>query len=105
MRWSEIAATKNKKPEDRLIFRLLDKLESVPRRMLARFGTAHYQLASQELLVVQFLYCSFGFLDGLHLNESKTFGPLVVTVTDYLCILDMADTVKQLEQVALGRIK
>jgi hypothetical protein len=73
--------------------------------MLARFCAAHDQFAPKEFFVVQFLNSALCFLDRLHLNKSKTFGALVVAITDYLGVLDVSDTVEELEQVALGRVE
>ena len=54
---------------------------------------------------MQFFDRALGFLDGLHLDESKAFRPLVVAVADYLRVLDVADAIKELEQVALCGIE
>ena len=73
--------------------------------MLRRFSTADHELAAKEFLVVQFFNRPFCFVDGLHLNESETFGALVVSVADYFCILDVTDSVKELEEIALGGVE
>jgi hypothetical protein len=45
----------------------------LPRAMLAGFGAAHYQPATEEFLVVQFFHGAFRFIDGLHLYKRETF--------------------------------
>jgi hypothetical protein len=69
--------------------------------VLARFCAANNQFAAQEFFVVQFLYRAFRFVDGLHLDKCETFRSLIVTVTDYFCVLNVTDPVKQVEQVTL----
>jgi hypothetical protein len=54
---------------------------------------------------VQFLYCTLRFLNGLHLNESKALGALIVAIAHDLCVLDVANAVEELEEIALGRIE
>ena len=54
---------------------------------------------------MQFFDGAFRFLDGLHLNECKTLGALIVPVTDYLRVLNVPNSVEQLEQVALSRVE
>ena len=73
--------------------------------MFARLGAADYQLAAEEFLVVQFFHRAFRFFNGLHLNEGKPLGALVVPVTNYLGVLYVSDAVKQVEQVALGSVE
>jgi len=73
--------------------------------VLARFCAANYQFAAKEFLVVQFLNRAFGFFDRLHLNERETLRPLVVTITDYFCVLNVPDAVEQVEQVTLRGIE
>ena len=41
--------------------------------MLVGFCSTHHQPAAEEFLVVQFLYCAFRFINGLHLHKCKTF--------------------------------
>src|ERR1700736_3837296 len=69
--------------------------------MFGRFRAADHKLAAKEFLIVQFLHRAFGFLDGLHLHESETFRALVVPVAHDLRVLHMANTVEQLEEIAL----
>jgi hypothetical protein len=73
--------------------------------VLAGFRTADYQSTSEEFLIVQFLHSAFCFLDGLHLDERKSLGALVVPVADYLGVLHMADAVKQLKEIALSGVE
>jgi hypothetical protein len=73
--------------------------------MLTRLRAADHELATKELFVVQFLDGTFRFLDRLHLHESETFGPLIVTVTYDLGVFDMANAVEQLEEITLRRVK
>ena len=73
--------------------------------MLIRFRAAHDQPATEEFLVVQFLYRAFRFLNGLHLYERKTFRALVVPVTDDLRVLHMSNAIEQVEKIALGGVK
>ena len=74
-------------------------------RMLARFCPADHQLAPKEFLVVQFLDCALGFLDRLHLDEGEAFRALIVTIAHYFGVLDMADAIEELEEIALGRVE
>ena len=73
--------------------------------MLARFRTAHDQLAAKKLFVVQFLHGTFGLIDRQHLHEGEAFRTLVVLVRYYLCILHRADAIEELEKVALRRVE
>ena len=73
--------------------------------VLARFGAAHHELATEEFLVVQFLHCAFRFIDRLHGHEGEPLGALVVAIADDLGVLHVADTVKQLEEIALRRVE
>ena len=73
--------------------------------MFARFCTAYHQLTSEKFLIMQFLHCALRFLDRLHLDEGETFRALVVTIAHNLRVLDVADAVKELEQIALRRIE
>ena len=73
--------------------------------MLGRFRAAYDQLAAEEFLVVQFVDGAFRFIDSLHLDEGETFRPLVVPVGHDLGVLNMADAVEQLEEIALGGVE
>ena len=73
--------------------------------MFARFRAADHELAPEEFLVVQFLHGTLRFLNGLHLNESKALGALIVAIAHDLCVLDVADAVEELEEIALGRVE
>ena len=73
--------------------------------MFARFRAADHELAPKEFLVVQFLYGALRFVDGLHRNERKTFRALVVAIAYDLSVLHVADTVEQLEEIALRRVE
>ena len=77
----------------------------VARVMLGRFRTAHDQLAPEEFLVVQFLDGAFRLIDRLHLDEGEPFRALVVPVGHDLRVLDVADAVEQLEEIALGGVE
>ena len=73
--------------------------------MLIGFGAAYYESATEEFLVVQFIYGAFRFLDGLHLHKRKTFRALVMAVAYDLCVLHMSNAVEQFEEIALGGIE
>ena len=73
--------------------------------MVGRFRSAHDQLAAEELLVVKLGYGPLRFFHGLHLHECETLRALVVFVAHNLGVLDVADAVEQLKQVALRRIE
>ena len=73
--------------------------------MFARFGAADYELAPKEFLVVQFLHRALGFLDRLHLDEGETFRALIVAIAHDFGVLNVADAVEELEQIALGRVE
>src|SRR4051812_47799206 len=73
--------------------------------MLARFRATYDQLATEKFLVVQFLHRALRLIDRVHLDEGKSFRPLVVAISDHLGVLDRADAVEELEQIALGRVE
>jgi hypothetical protein len=73
--------------------------------VLGCLGAAHYELASEELFIVQLLDGALRFVDRLHLHEGKAFRPLVVPVAYDLGVLNVSDAVKQLEQIALSGVK
>ena len=73
--------------------------------VFARFRAADHELAAEEFLVVQFFDRALCFLDRLHLDESKSFGALVVAIAHHFGVLDVANAVKKLEEIALGCIK
>lgn len=73
--------------------------------MLIGFRATDDQPATEEFLVVQFLHRAFCFLDGLHLDERKTFRALVVPVAYDLCVLYVANAVEQFEEIALRGIE
>ena len=73
--------------------------------MVGRFRPADDQPAAEELLVVKLGHGSLRFFHGLHLHECEPFRALVVFVAHHLRVLDVADAVEQLEQVALRRIE
>ncbi len=73
--------------------------------MLSGFGATDHELASEKLLVVQFLNGAFRLVDRLHLHEGKALRPLVVPVAYDLRVLNVSNTVKQLEEIALRGVK
>ena len=73
--------------------------------MLDRFRAAHYELATEKLLIVELAHCPLRFFDGLHLHEGKPLRALIMFVAHNLGALDVADTVEQIEQVAFRRIE
>jgi len=73
--------------------------------MLTRFGATYDQPAAKKFLIVQLFYGALRFLDRLHLYESKSFRALVVAITYHLGILDVPDSVEQIEEIALGRFE
>jgi len=75
------------------------------RLVLIGFRAAHNEPATEEFLVVQFLHSALRFLDGLHLHKRKTFRALIVPVAYDLCVLHVANAVKQLEEIALGGVE
>src|SRR5262249_30598165 len=74
-------------------------------RMVGRFRPAHDQLAAKELLVMKLAHCPLRFFHGLHLHECETLRALVVFVAHNLGVLDVADAIEQVEQVALRGIE
>src|SRR5262249_25276934 len=48
---------------------------------------------------------AFGFLDGLHLYKRETFRALVVAIAYDLCVLDVSNTIEQVEKIALGGVE
>src|SRR5262249_48872184 len=73
--------------------------------MFAGLGAAYHQPAAEKFLIVQLCHGALRFLDGLHLYERKSFRALVVTVTYHLGILNVANSVEQFEEIALGRFE
>ena len=73
--------------------------------MVIGFRAAHNEPATEEFLVVQFLYRALRFLDGLHLHKRKTFRALVVPIAYDLCVLHVADAIEQFEEIALGSVE
>jgi hypothetical protein len=75
------------------------------RLVLIGFRAAHNEPATEEFLVVQFLYSAFRFLDGLHLHKRKTFRALVVPIAYDLCVVHVANAIEQVEEIALGGVE
>lgn len=73
--------------------------------VFVRFRAADYQLAAKEFLVMQLCYRSFRFVHGLHLDESETLRALIMLVAHHFGVLHVANTVEEIKQVALRRIK
>jgi len=73
--------------------------------MLIGFRAAHNEPATEKFLVMQFLHGAFRFLDGLHLHKRKTFRALVVPIAYDLCVMHVADTIEQVEEIALGGVE
>jgi hypothetical protein len=73
--------------------------------MLIGFRSAHNEPATEEFLVVQFVYRAFGLLDGLHLYKRKTFRALVMPIAYDLCVLHVSNAVEQVEEIALGGVE
>src|SRR5262249_38069250 len=84
---------------------LKNRLRWLLRPVFARFRAADYHLAAEEFLVVQFLHRALRFLDRLHLNKGETFRTLIVAVAHDFGVLDVADAVEELEEIALGRVE
>jgi hypothetical protein len=75
------------------------------RLVLIGFRAAHNEPATEEFLVVQFLYSALRFLDGLHLHKRKTFRALIVPIAYDLCVMHVANAVEQFEEIALGGVE
>jgi len=73
--------------------------------MLAGLRATDHESAAEEFLVVQFLHGPLRFLNGLHLNECKTFRALIMSVTYDLSVLHVSYAVEQFEEIALGGIE
>ena len=73
--------------------------------VFARLGSADHEFAAEEFLVVQFFDCALGFVDRLHRDEGETFRALIVAIAHDLGVLNVADAVEELEQIALGCIE
>jgi len=54
---------------------------------------------------MQFLHCALRFLDRLHLDEGETLRALIVAIAHHFRVLDVADAIEELEQVALGGVE
>jgi len=83
----------------------LETFSRLLRSLLARLGAAYHEFATEEFLVMQFLHGPLRFFDGLHLHKSKALRTLVMPVTYDLGVLHVADTVEELEEIALGRVE
>src|SRR5207244_3448250 len=66
---------------------------------------ADHELTPEEFLVVQFIHRALGLLDRLHLDEGETFRALIVAIAHHFGVLDVADAVEQLEEIALGCVE
>ncbi len=73
--------------------------------MLARFRTAHDQLAAKEFLVVQLLHGAFRLFHRKHLDEGEALRTLVVFVRHYLGVLHRTDAIEEFEEITLRRIE
>ena len=73
--------------------------------MLAGLRATDHESAAEEFLIVQFLHGTFRFLDGLHLNERKTFRALIMPVTYDLSVLHLPHAVEQFEEIALSGVE
>lgn len=73
--------------------------------MLGRFRAAHYELSAEELLIVELAHCPLRFFDGLHLHEGEPLRALIMFVAHDLGVLDMADAVEEVKQIALRRVE
>ena len=73
--------------------------------MLAGLRATDDESATEEFFVMQFLHGAFCLLDGLHLDEGKTFRALIVPVTYDLSVLHVPYAVEQFEEIALGGIE
>ena len=73
--------------------------------VLARFRATDDKLASQKLLIVEFLHCAFRFVHREHLHEGKTLRALVMPVAYDLGIVHVSYAVEQFEEIALGRVE
>src|ERR1043165_2094635 len=98
---------KNRESSSRRVSRFRNsRTRSLVRRMmLARFRAAYHQLAAEKFLVVQFLHGALRFVHGQHLDEGESLRALVVAISYDLGVLDRADAVEELEQIALGRVE
>src|SRR5207253_1189486 len=60
---------------------------------------------TEEFVVMRFLHIAFCLLDGLHLDEGKTFRALIMPVAYYLSVLHVPHAVEQFEEIALGGVE
>ena len=88
-----------------LISRFNHGIDTLIPRVLGRFRAAYYELAAKKLLVVEFAHCPLRFFDGLHLHEGEPLRALIMFVAHNLRVLDMADAVEEVEQIALRRVE
>lgn len=88
-----------------LISRFNSGIDTLIPRVLGRFRAAHYKLAAEKLLVVELTHCPLRFFDGLHLHEGEPLRALIMFVAHDLGVLDVADAVEEVEQIALRRIE
>src|SRR5260370_8311770 len=73
--------------------------------MLAGLRATDHESATEEFFVMQFQHGAFCLLDGLHLDEGKTFRALIMPVTYDLSVLHVPHAVEQFKQIALSGVQ
>ena len=63
------------------------------------------QLAAHVVFVVQFGHSAFRFVNGLHLDEGKSFRFLRVLVGNDFHVLHRPDAAEKFEEITLRRVK
>jgi hypothetical protein len=72
---------------------------------VAGFSTTDDQFTAHELLVVEFGYGAFCLVDCVHRHECEALRVLRVPMAYDFRVVDLADAVEEVEQIALGRIE
>jgi hypothetical protein len=73
--------------------------------VFARFCPADDKFSAEKLFVVKFRDRALGFFNCVHLHKGEAFRALVMFVADNLCVLNLPDAVKEVEQIAFRGIE
>ena len=84
---------------------LLLRMATLAALLVDGLRAANDQPATHIVFVVQFGHGALRFVDGLHLDEGKSFRFLRVLVGNDFYVLHRPDAAEKLEKIALGRLK
>ncbi len=69
------------------------------------FGAAHYEPPPHELLIMKFIYGTFGLLNGVHRDKTEALGLFSVLISNDLDAPNAPNSVKEFREVVFTRIK